>query len=260
MSSKYFLILFLLISSFIYSQTDQSLIKEGAPNIYFDCGLCDMNYIKEKVTLVNYVLDRKDADVHVLFTSQTNGSGGTSYTLYFIGQNNYAGINDTVNYAVNQTDSQDISREKMVDALKIGLVKYISRSKVADQMKISYNTPKSNPGEQKDDWDFWLFKTNMVGNFNGDKNYKYLYLYESVSTNRTTEDLKVSFQVSSRYNQNKYAYVEDSTEMSILSITRSQYFNGYVVKAIDGNWSWGIWYGLSSSIYNNIDYGVYAAP
>lgn len=68
------MLLILVITSISYSQTEQSLIKDGAPKVYIDCGLCDINYIKEQIPTVNYVNDRKDADVHVLFVSQRTGA------------------------------------------------------------------------------------------------------------------------------------------------------------------------------------------
>jgi len=256
------LILFFLLSliSVSYSQSNQLLIKEGAPTVYIDCGLCDMNYIKEQVSIVNFVRDRKEADVHVLSTSQTTGSGGTDYTLYFIGQNNFAALNDTIKYTTNQTDTDDISRAKLVKALKMGIVRYVARTKVSDQMDISFTKPEQKAEIQEDDWDFWFFRTSMSGYFNGDQNYSYLNLNSSITASRTTENTKLSFQISSYYNENRYNYDDGTTITKILNVSRNQNFNASLIKSIDNNWSWGIWGGVSSSIYSNIRFSAYAAP
>lgn len=250
----------LLIGSNIYSQNNQSLIKEGAPQVYIDCGLCDMDYIKEQIPVVNFVHDRKDADVHVLFTSQTTGSGGKEYVLYFIGENKFAGIGDTVRYSTGENDSDDLQRSKMVKALKLGLVRYIEHSKVADQMNISYKISKNTSESENDNWNFWYFKTSLNGNFNGDHNYKYLYLNGTISADRITEEMKLNFKVSLNYNQNKYSYESNGVTSDILSISRNQYFNTDIIRAISGRWSWGLWGGISSSIYNNIDHSFFGGP
>ena len=89
------------------SQTDIEALKKAAPKIYIDCGLCDIEYIKTEITFVNYVRDRKEADAHLLITTQSTGSGGREWTLHFSGQNGYAGLDDTVKYFSNQTDTED---------------------------------------------------------------------------------------------------------------------------------------------------------
>lgn len=258
--SSLIVIILFFVASINYSQTDQSLIKSGAPNIFLDCGLCDMNFLKEQIAVVNYVRDRKDADIHILFTSQTTASGGRDYTLYFIGQNTFANMNDTLKYTTNQTDTQDQSRNKMVNVLKLGLVRYIARTKVSDQINISFAKPDKKKEEQKDDWDFWYFKTSLNGYFNGQENYKYNYINGSISANRSTEDLKVSLRLNSSYAENIYTYYNGVSKTDILSISRYQSFDANFVKAINGNWSWGIWVGLSSSTYSNIDFEAYVSP
>ena len=51
-------------------------LKEKAPKVYIDCLECDLDYIRTEITFVNYVRDRKEADVHILITTQDTGSGG----------------------------------------------------------------------------------------------------------------------------------------------------------------------------------------
>ena len=258
--SSLIVVILLFLNSLSYSQTDQSLMKKGAPNIFVDCGLCDMDYVKEQIAIVNYVRDRKDADIHILFTSQQTASGGTDYTLYFIGQNVFANMNDTLKYTTNQTDTQDQSRIKMVNALKLGLVRYIARTKVSDQMNILFVKPEKKEGEQKDEWNFWYFKMGINGNFSGQDNYKYNYFNGSISANRSTEDLKLSFKINASYNENIYTYDDGVSKTDILSLSRYQSFDTYFVKAIDSKWSWGVWAGFSSSTYSNIDFEAWASP
>lgn len=258
MGRKLLMVLFAgaIFFSTIKAQSGQSLIKEDAPTVFIDCGYCDINYIKEQIPIVNYVIDRKDADIHILFARQTTGSGGRETSLFYIGQFQFTGLNDTIKYSTNQTDTEEQQRSKLVANLKLGLVRYIARTKVAGQMTISFAKPEKKGEAQKDDWDFWLFKTSLSTFLNGQESTKYTSLYGSFSASRVTEDLKIQFTLSNSYNENVYSY--DGVDYT--SISRSTSFNGSLVKAIDGQWSYGFWGGVYKSTYSNIDINFNAAP
>lgn len=51
-------------------------MKKAAPKVFLDGARIDMDYIRTEITFVNYVRDRKEADVHVLITQQRTGGGG----------------------------------------------------------------------------------------------------------------------------------------------------------------------------------------
>ena len=61
-------------------------LRKDALNVYFNCPSCDMDYVRKEITFVNYVRDQKDAQLYILISSMTNGSGGSEYSIYFIGQ------------------------------------------------------------------------------------------------------------------------------------------------------------------------------
>lgn len=246
----------ILTSTSIFSQSNQSLIKNEAPNVFIDCTKCNLNHIKEQIPIVNYVLDRKDADVHILVSTLANGSGGTENYLFFIGQKSFDGLADTVNFTLFYTDSEDVYRNKIVDAIKIGLVKYIAKSNIADQMMINYKKNESAPQYQEDAWNFWVFSTDFNFYFYGQESMQYYYLYSELYANRVTEDIKLNFSISSNYSEDSYKY--EDTE--ILSISRSQYAEASIIKSIDNHWSLGSWSVLRKSIYNNIKLGFNFAP
>src|SRR4030042_6419487 len=74
-------------------------LKKSAPKVYIDCEWCDIEYIKTEITFVNYVRDRKEAQVHVLITIQSTGSGGKEYTLTHMGQLGCTGQDDVLKYS-----------------------------------------------------------------------------------------------------------------------------------------------------------------
>jgi hypothetical protein len=75
------------------AQADPS-VDEDMLNLFFDCqtGDCfDSDFFRREVPVVNWVLDREVADVHVLVTSQATGCGGHMFTLAFIGRGDLEG-------------------------------------------------------------------------------------------------------------------------------------------------------------------------
>ncbi len=253
MYRKIIFILFLILLFFTKYSYTQSI---DVPNVFIDCPSCNMNYIKENIPIVNYVFDRKEADVYVLFTSQRNASGGVAYTLFFIGQNNFENLSDTLKFSTNQNDTEDLSRKKIVKALKSGLLEYIAKLNLFDEIHISFTKLKKEI-HNKDKWNFWLFRTGLNGSFNGQANSKALYLNGSLLADRTTKDSKINFSLNSSYNENKYIYDSGSDKTIILNHSRAQGFNAYYIKSIDSNWSCGIWGGINTSTYSNIDFSAY---
>ncbi|MYD86469.1 MAG: hypothetical protein F4Y14_10020, partial [Acidobacteria bacterium] len=51
--------------------------------VFLDCGPCDDEYLRREIAFVNYVRDRRDAQVHVLVTRENTGGGGDAWTLDF---------------------------------------------------------------------------------------------------------------------------------------------------------------------------------
>ena len=51
-----------------------------ALHLFLDCPtyLCDMDFMRTEITFVNYVRDRRDAQVYVLVSTQETGAGGPS--------------------------------------------------------------------------------------------------------------------------------------------------------------------------------------
>ena len=98
-------------------------------------GTYDFNdYIKQHVTFVNYVRDRFDADVHLIVTSQTTASNGTEYTLFFLGQQNFLGKNDTLKYVANTNNTFDETRNGITNIMKLRFMRYVAALPEASQI------------------------------------------------------------------------------------------------------------------------------
>jgi hypothetical protein len=107
-------------------------MKKTAPKVFLDAVRIDMDYIRTEITFVNYVRDRKEADVHVLITQQRTGGGGREYTLAFIGLNTYDDLKNELKFYSNRTETEDEIRKGLVQMLKLGLAPYAARTPISD--------------------------------------------------------------------------------------------------------------------------------
>ena len=126
---KLFLSIVVLIASLI-TCSSQTLYPDRL-KVFIDCHTgCDMTFIRSEINIVDFLLDRQAADVHILITDQNTGSGGDEYQLIFFGQNQFAGIKDTLRFIndANNTDFEE--RDLFLKYLKIGLTPFIARTKM----------------------------------------------------------------------------------------------------------------------------------
>jgi hypothetical protein len=204
---------------------------------------------------VNYVRDRKEADVHILITTQATGSGGREYTLSFSGQNGFKGVDDTVKYFSNKTDTEDEIRRGLVKTLKIGLMGYVARTPISTRIAVTYAEEKK-PQDVIDKWKSWVFSLSGNGFFNGEESYRYESFSGSFSANRVTPEIKIRLGISAGFSNNLYTYEGESIESS----RESYSFSGLVVKSLNEHWSAGGYVNVSSSSYDNIRINLSPAP
>ncbi len=257
--NRLLLFIFVLVATVsIFGQESNEIIKLDAPNIYVDCQRCDIDFIREQIDFVNYVWDRNNADVHILFSKLKTGGGGREYTLTFIGKKKFLNINDTLKYSIIESETDDDARNKMVKAIKLGLIKYISKTPIAENIIISYKKTDSKNDKEtnNDEWDYWVFRTRLNGWVNGDKSTNSLSLWGSISANRITDDLKFKLSLIGSYYENNFDFDNDT----YTSISRRQGIRLSFIKSYTDHWSYGLFTNLTSSIYSNLDLSIILAP
>ena len=231
--------------------------------IFLDCNyFCDETYLKSEITFVDYMRDRRDADVHVLVTTQNTGGGGTEYTLKFIGLGPFAKVEQTLRYLAPQTATSDENRKALAELIKQGLVRYVSESPLAKRLKITLLPEAAGgaakPADRKNDrWNLWVFSTNIGGSFNGEQSNKSRSLRGSASANRTTDAWRISFSASTNYRRETFQLSETET---FKSVSRNSEGSGLVVKSLSQHWSAGLVGNASSSTFLNYDLRVRIAP
>ena len=99
-----------------------------------------MNYIRQEIPYINYVRDVREAQVYILETNQDAGSGGEQFTFTFQGQHEFKGMNDTLVYTSSPDQTNTIIREKRTNMLKMGLMRYVARTPLFNEIEIKHNT------------------------------------------------------------------------------------------------------------------------
>jgi len=230
-------------------------LKQAAPKVFLDCHQCDMDFIRNEITFVNFVRDRGIADVHILVTIQLTGSGGREYSLDFIGQNAYHDLRATLKYVSNETDTDDEQRRGLARVLKMGLVPYAAQTAVGDFLNISFDK-KVQPEITGDIWNSWVFSLGVSGSVSGQESENFASGSGYFSANRITQQDKLRLGVSASLSTSKF--VLDTGPIS--SSTDSESFSGLYVISLNEHWSAGAWLSVYSSSYSNIALAINPAP
>jgi len=231
----------------------------GAVRVFLDCGFrtpCYQDYVKTEITYVDYVTVREAADVHVLVTVQFTGAGGREYTLKFVGQEAFKGLDDEVTFATLPTDSEDLARRGFVRTLQLGLVRYALRTAAGRELSVSRRSNPGAPGTNgqarsaRDPWNYWVFRTRLNGNTESESSSVSRSLGGSVSASRVTDAWKLSLSAYQDYRENKYTYSSGST---YTSVRRSHDVTVGAVRSLKPRWSAGAKASTSASTYENKD-------
>jgi hypothetical protein len=251
-------LIILTCSSMAFSQDSQADIdelKKKAPRIFIDCRRCDIDYIRTEITFVNYVWDRREADIHVLITTQRTGSGGTEYTMAFIGQGEYQDYQNTLRFVSGSTDTPDEVRKGYVRVLKMGLVAAAARTPIAERIDVAFKEQVRETAVD-DPWNFWVFNLGAHGFYIGQSHTSMLDVFGNGSANRVTPESKLRLALNAMWEESSFEYGEDS----ITSSSRSRGFSGLYVKSISDHWSAGGWLDVQYSTYSNLDLAITPSP
>ena len=251
-----FLLIFLLLSAFSFSltlsgQETADTSRRAAVKIFLDCQDCDMNYTRQQIPYINYVRDVREAQVFILVTQQNAGSGGEQFTFTFQGQGEFKGMNDTLTYTTSPDHTRTEIREKRTNMLKMGLMRYVARTPLFNEIEISHNKELENE-EVIDRWNYWVFEISTEPQFASEEEQKELGLRNSINISRVTPELKLEIEMDHFFDLEKFIeYVNtDSAETTTYS-TSSTSLDNLFVKSIGEHWSAGIKWDLGSSTREN---------
>ena len=234
--------------------------------VFVDCSNtgCDMTFIRSEINLVDFLLDRIAADVHVLITEQETGSGGSKYQLIFFGQNRFKNFQDTLHFNTDPNATDFEERDMLIKYIKLGLAPCVAKTDAAkdaviNMKRVETESNKKDSASQPtlDSWNYWVFRVGANGNFNADANYKDRRLGANFSANRTTEELKVSFGFYASTNKSVFEYEDAGVRQKIINNNHNIDFSHSLIKSINGHWSYGYETKYSQNTFSNNKGRVY---
>jgi hypothetical protein len=249
-----FSLILLALTSVAFSggiETKSDSLRKDALHVYMEAN----DYIRKEIPYVNYVRDIKDASVYILSTRQKTGSGGTEFTYFLVGQNENSGMYDTLSFVTAPDATYEEIRKQEVSTLRMGLMRYIAKTPLAQYIQISFSEPIS-PTVSTDKWDSWVFKAWVNGWFSGQQSYNTNNINGNFSANRVTEDWKINLRARYNYGIEKFKIDEEL----IKSTNNSKSLSGLLVKSLSDYWSYGGSVYFGSSSYSNLDKSIAIMP
>jgi len=226
-------------------------VSDRPVRLFLDCqgsGCRDMDYYRTEIQFVNWVLDHRDSDVHLLITSQSTGAGGRSFELVFMGRERFEGRSETLTYISGFDATPDETRIGLTRIIKMGLMPFVGLTSLAGRITIGMSKPEAaiaggRPGRggavaqpEDDPWDFWVFGVSTSGYWFGESTYSSGSLSSSLSAKRITEDWKITLSVRGSFSRTEIE-LGDRTEVNQ---QESYYANGLLVKSLGPHWSAGV--------------------
>ena len=231
---------------------------EQTVSVYLDCRSCDNTFIRQEIAFVNYVRDRFQAQVHLFVTSQSTGSGGRLFTLSFIGQDQLAGVENTLMYTSLDTDTFDEIRKGLVETIKIGLIPYVMNMPVADRLKVSFEQDDDVSIQQdaSDPWNNWVFEVYAGGYFEKESRQERMDLRYGFYATRVTEMWRIQARPYFNYNTRRF----DNDDSQVRTVSHRNGFDGYVIRGLTDHWSVGVFGNVISTTFDNLDLRLLVSP
>jgi hypothetical protein len=226
-------------------------LRKDALNVFMEAN----DFFKKEIPFINYVRDIKVADVYIITTEENTGSGGYVSTFFIVGQGKYKGMKDTLKCSFSPDETLDNRRAKQVKTLKLGLMRYVAKTPLAQFMNINFSEPLSET-VSSDKWNSWVYSASMYSSSYGQKSYNYSYIDGTLTANRITEKSKFESSISFDLQTNKNVY-NDSVYKSTI---REEYLYLRYVKSINDHWSAGALTYFQKSTYSNYKMSLRIMP
>ena len=228
--------------------------------MFLDCDRgCDFSYLRQEVVWVNYVRDRRDAQVHVLVTRARAGAGW-EYSLDYFGLESYKGRDQMLSYSTSDTDTDDERRRGFARIFQLGLVAYAIGTPAGEGLWVEYREPDPrslrNGRNGEDPWDYWVFRAGVNLNGSGEDRRDSQSYNGSFSARRTTEDWRIGVGVDQSYRESNFTF-DDGERFK--DVSRGFGLGGVAVKTLGDHWGVGVGASSRKSTFLNLDLSYRAA-
>ena len=253
------LTLVLLLNSFTAVQ-QQAPSTHQPLRVFLDCSSCDFDHLRREVAYVDYVRDRKDADVHALVTTQGNASGGQDFVIAFIGLGRFAAVKNTLRYSSPGSDTGDERRTGFARRFGLGLVPFLYDTPAIRDLSVHFAPPAVAPTSAtaaKDPWNLWVFRMGSSINLNGESRGSERGIRMNLSANRTTDIWKLSISSNVEYEENTYKL---SSGDEFTSVSKNWFARAMAIRSLgNDHWAAAVRSSIGASTFENRDLATRAA-
>lgn len=228
--------------------------------IYLDCptGGCDRNFFITEMPYAIWTQNPQDADIHLLITRITTGSGGSEYTMQFIAQRRMGTGADTLITSTPPNTSDDTRRRSLARMIQIGVAGRAARLRggagFTDRLSVSYEPLEGvdivDDGTQSDRWNLWVYRADVNGNGSAESRESNYELSAGFNARRITDTWKLEFDFENEYNARRFELSDGSERQFVL---RSADFSSRIVRSLSEHWSIGTTATAGLSEFRNQD-------
>ncbi len=240
----------LIFAISIYTLPQNLNIISEMPDFYLDCSECDFTFVRQELPFVSFVRDPQLADVHILVTDVSTGSGGEKYFFNFIGMNSFKEKNFDYTITTKQSDTDDEVRNALLKVIKTGILQYYSLTSFLENLNIEINEKENRKADEivTDRWKNWIFRIDAGSEFQKEKSQNEYSVMSGFRVQKITEDWKI--RIEGEYEVNRENYYDDGEKITDKQDTKS--ISVDYVKSLGSKWSAGIFGEYLSRNYLNI--------
>jgi hypothetical protein len=226
--------------------------------VFVDCNRCNYEHLRQTVGFVDYVLDRLVADFHVLTTAEETGGGGLAWTVQFIGQERFRDLGSTLRFQTPSTATDSERNTAFERIFMLGLAGHAAGTSAAPELDVKWTAPTGTAAMvTSDPWKAWVINIRLNGSVDGEESSSSRFMNLRVSSNRTTEALKVTLSAFGNVNRRSFAIGDGER---VTNDSHSWNVNGLIVRSVGPRWSVGATGSVSHSSFSNTDREIGIAP
>ncbi|MDA3929193.1 MAG: hypothetical protein PF541_09550 [Prolixibacteraceae bacterium] len=232
--------------------------------VFLNGRVIDFNYIRNQITMVDFVNDSHSANVHIIVTEISTGSGGEQYFIHFNTLNGSAIPSFKIQLYTSANASHEEKRQLFLQSLKSGLLVYANEYdlvyNVETMAAINVNTNSSEGNTAPDKWKNWVFSIGFAGGVQAEEQ-KQIYEYETeLNANRITPKWRIRNEYQFQRQDTRIVKIVESGNEIIKALNQEQDFESRLAYAISSHWSAGIFIESQQNTYRNTAFNLNVNP
>ena len=243
-----------------------TVLTGSRPAVFLDCQggpNCNEAQFRTEIEFVNWVRDRVDSDVHVIFTTQGMSGGNRQYTLDFVGLGTFAGLNQQLTFQSSGQDVQAETMDGLARTLRLGLLPYALAAGLGPNLDVRFSgDPETIDTESEEDlfydpWNSWTFRVALSGDIDLRETRTSTRLNPQFSADRVTDEWKLNLD--SRIDIRRQR--RDLADGAVVRDDRNDWsLSALVVRSVGGHMGVGIDTDFRNSVQRNQSARIRISP